>query len=114
MSGTATIPVTPSMGRVDGTTLNGTSDLKQLNGYLSVDGGANFTNVATLPPTATQFVLQDLSPGSYLFHASETDQFGQESAMSAPVSFTIAAAGTTPVATPARPNAPVLGTPVQS
>src|SRR6476659_3618492 len=67
-----TIPITVNLTRTDGTVAT-IDQVKQMDVFASLDGGP-FNNVATLPPDATEVVIDGVDPGSNgLAYATATD-----------------------------------------
>lgn len=102
---TASIPVSPTLTREDGTAITLT-DLSGVTGYLSVHGANAFAALGTLPDASTvSFVIPNITPGDYDFYATETDKQNpaRVSKPSAIVSFNV------PVPVVAAPSAPVVG-----
>lgn len=76
----ATLTWTLPTERVDGRPLD-PSDIASTRIEMSADGGANFVEAATVPPTEPQvFVVEDLSVGDYVFRATVFDTDGRNSA----------------------------------
>lgn len=110
---TATIPVSPTLQRTDGSSL-ALTDLSAIEGFLAIKPTDTtitpvFTSIGKLAPASVvTFTIPDLTPGDYLFYATETDN--QKTPLTSNPSSQASFNVPVPVVVLAAPAAPSVGT----
>jgi hypothetical protein len=56
------------------------AQIQHLEISMSADGGQNFSGLAQVAPPATEHLVADLAPGTYMFQAVVVDTEGRRSA----------------------------------
>jgi hypothetical protein len=66
------------VSRVNGRPLS-LNDIRHVSVYLSADSGANFSKLADVPPSLTEFTQSELEDGNWVFRLIVEDTLGQRS-----------------------------------
>ena len=88
---TATLRWTWPTNRVLGEALP-LAQIQHLEISMSADAGDNFSGLAQVPPPATDLLVNDLAPGTYIFRAVVVDTEGRNSSVEEITSETILSA----------------------
>lgn len=66
------------VSRVNGRPLS-LNDIRHVSVYLSADNGANFSKLADVPPSSSEFTQTELEDGNWVFRLVVEDTKGQKS-----------------------------------